>query len=206
LAAERGVISLSRQEAQRAAHQELSKHLYARERPSPLHRAAAAVLRWIGHRLDRLLAVTPGNGWGLLAIVAVVVVAGLVLRQFFGPARPALRRGPRDPSEQEMSLAELQARADRASAEQRWADAVRLRLQAVIRVLEERGVLDPRPGRTTGELVRDASAALGGHADLLARSGTTFERIWYGGRQASEADDALLRELQRALDREVTRV
>jgi hypothetical protein len=40
--------------------------------------------------------------------------------------------------------------AEAAAGEGRWADAVRERLRAVVRELESRGALDPRPGRTAG--------------------------------------------------------
>ena len=65
---------------------------------------------------------------------------------------------------------EHRAQAQAAAEQGRWAEAVRERLRAVVRELEARGALDPRPGRTAGEVARDGGAAVPDvAADLPAR-------------------------------------
>ena len=61
---------------------------------------------------------------------------------------------------------------------------MRERLRAVVRELESRGVLEPRPSRTADEVARDGSAAVPDLAEPLRRATTTFDEIWYGGRTA----------------------
>jgi hypothetical protein len=93
------------------------------------------------------------------------------------------------------TAAEHRAAADAHSAAGRWADAVRERLRAVIRSLEERGVLDERPGRTADEAATDAGAVLPSSAAELRRAARHFDEVWYGGRTAGPESDALLRGL-----------
>ena len=55
-------------------------------------------------------------------------------------------------------------------------------------------MLDPRPGRTAGEVARDGGAALPAVADGLRRGARVFDDVWYGGRPAGpEAYDVLVR-------------
>ena len=76
-----------------------------------------------------------------------------------------------------------------------WAEAIRERLRAIARELEQRGVLDPRPGRTAAELSREAGAQLPGLADELRTATSIFDEVWYGSRTATAADEELLRRL-----------
>ena len=57
-----------------------------------------------------------------------------------------------------------------------WAAAIRHRLRAVARQLEEDGVLNPVPGRTATELAADAGAAVPGLAGELTASRKGFQR------------------------------
>ena len=75
------------------------------------------------------------------------------------------------------------AAADAHAARGEWADAVRERLRAVVRSLEERAVLDERPGRTADEAAAEAGTALPTCADDLRRSARLFDDIW-GARNA----------------------
>jgi hypothetical protein len=77
---------------------------------------------------------------GLLAVVLTRV----------GPIARTKRERPLFEGARQLSAADHRSLADRAAAEGRFADAVRERLRAVVRELEARGVLDPRPGRTAG--------------------------------------------------------
>jgi hypothetical protein len=67
----------------------------------------------------------------------------------------------------------------------RHAEAIRERLRAIIRDLEERAILEPRVGRTADEVAAEAGAALPDVAADLARAARIFDEVWYGRRPAT---------------------
>jgi Domain of unknown function (DUF4129) len=93
------------------------------------------------------------------------------------------------------SAAEHRAAADAHAAAGRWAEAVRDRLRAIITGLEERTLLEPRPGRTADEAAADAGAVVPDCAADLRAAARVFDDIWYGARPADATHDALLRGL-----------
>ncbi len=155
--------------------------------------------RWITDGYHRLVDATPGGALGLLiVIVALVVVAALVVR------RSRIYRGTqgRDPEleiPRERTPEQLRAEADAFAASAEWALAVRARLRAAVLTLEQRGELDARPGRTASEIAAEASRVRPELSDPLWRGVLTFGEIWYGGRQATQADDEVLRTLDHAV-------
>ena len=90
--------------------------------------------------------------------------------------------------------------ADEAAADQRWADAVRERFRAVVRTLDERTLLDDRPGRTADEAAREAGRVLPDLAAGLTAAARLFDDVTYGDADAGPADDARLRALDQAVD------
>lgn len=203
--------SLDRDGAREEARRELSRPIYGREEPGWLRHA----IDWINEQIARLFdwldptpEITGGSpnytGLGAFAGVIVAVVLGIVLWRWLGPVR---RSAKGSVSEDELA-SPLTARTLRTEAEEharagRYAEAVRSRLRALVRMLEERGVLDPRPSRTAGELVDAVTAAVAedprGGIDALRRAVTVFNEVWYGGAEATaemyrvvvQADDAL---------------
>lgn len=67
------------------------------------------------------------------------------------------------------SAADHRTAAEAHAAAGRWTEAVQERMRAVVRSLEERTLLDPRPGRTADEAAAEASVSLPDHADEPAR-------------------------------------
>jgi hypothetical protein len=186
-------LDLDRDSARDLVREELSRREYDAAQPPSLLRLIGRGLRRIGELLDSSAGAVPGGRWGqllllllLLGLIAVVLtrVGPLASRE---PARAALFEGS-----EILSAAQHRSLAEQAAAEQRWADAVRERLRAVVRDLEARGVLDPRPGRTAGEVARDAGAAVPAVADELRRAAVLFDEIWYGGRTADASSYAAL--------------
>lgn len=183
----RAAPPITRDGARRDAARELSRHMYQAERPGPVHRAEA----WLADRLhglsDGLVGHLPGRGVGALGLVALAVVAVAGVRIWLGPARRTARRaelaadgahaGP-------ATAADLRAAADAYAARGAWAEAVRARLRAAVRCLEERGMAEPRPGRTLGELETVVGAAVPGAAAAFAGAARAFGEIWYGGARA----------------------
>jgi hypothetical protein len=188
-------VDLDRATAARAAREELAKLVYREAGPGLVERG----LRWLFELLDRLLAriagVSPGGYAGVVALVVVVVAIAVALRMGLGPMRrtssselPLFVGRPR-------TAAEHRAAAEAHAAAGRWAEAVRDRLRAVITSLEERTLLEPRPGRTADEAAADAGAVVPECAGDLRAAARTFDEIWYGGRPADATHDALLRRL-----------
>lgn len=174
---------LGRQDAQDAARRELSRSEYAAARPPLLLRAIGRALRWVGHLLAN---VTGGVGTGLVArvlLVALLLAAVAVALVRLGPVRAsASRAGAVFDGGRALTAQEHRAASEAMAREGRYAEAVRERLRAVVRELEERGVLDPRPGRTAGEVARDGGAAVPVLAADLRRAAAVFDEVWYGGR------------------------
>jgi len=188
-----GLLALApgRDEAADAARRELTRPQYESAQPSWLVRALSRAAEELSDLLSRLTGL-PGGRTGVVLAVALLggLVALLLVR--LGP----LRRRSAAP-DLFTGATVLTAQGHRAAAEEaarsgRWADAVRERLRAVVRDLEQRGVLDPRPGRTAGEVARDGGAALPAVADGLRRGATVFDDVWYGGRPAGPQEYEVL--------------
>lgn len=190
---------VTRDGARDAAHQELSKLIYAKERPSLTTRILRAIGRWFRHLLDQLLSVTPGRGLGVVVILVVLVVVAIVLRRYLGPVRASAAPAVPHLTDAARTPAQLRRDADELAAAGRYADAVRDRLRALVRTLEDQGVLDYRPGRTADEVAREAGPAIGARAEQLRACTRDFDEIWYGGRPAGSDDYDRIRDLDSAL-------
>lgn len=190
---------ITRDGARDAARSELSKLVYAKEKPSLTTRILRAVARWFRHLLEHLLSVTPGRGLGAVVLLVVIVLAAVVLRRYLGPVRTAAPAPLPDLTETVRSAAQLRRDADGLAARGSYAEAVRDRLRALVRTLEDQGILDYRPGRTADEVAREAAPAVGARADQLRACARDFDEIWYGGRPAGPDDYDRVRELDEAL-------
>jgi hypothetical protein len=193
---------VGRDEARQAAQRELSKGVYTQNEPGPVERAVQKVLNWLDELLDRVAAVTPGGTLGLLILLGLLVGLALLVAWRTGPVRRGARAGA---SVVELSgpldAAEHRRRADAYAAEGRFAEAVRERMRAIVRELEARGVIEPRPGRTADEVAREAGTAVPAVAPDLKAAATVFDEVWYGGRPATAQADALLRQADQRVQR-----
>lgn len=177
--------------AQDEARRELSRDVYGRQHPhSPgwLHK----VTHWIDHLLDKIFVHTNGSGdytgLGILAVVLAAVAVVVVLRLWLGPVRRSARsHRPDTDLASPLSAKALRAEAEGFAQAGRYAEAVRSRLRAIVRMLEEKGVLDPRPSRTAGELVTEMGAVSATGLDELRQAVAVFNDVWYGGRPADAA-------------------
>ncbi|HET6728180.1 MAG TPA: DUF4129 domain-containing protein [Jiangellaceae bacterium] len=188
-------VDLGRDEARERARVELADPVYYE--PPLLQR----IIEWLLERVSELFARTAGalSGpvglavlLGLLALVTVVVV-----RRVGPPARRARTAGVMFATRRRSS-AEHRAEADAAAARRDWRVAVVERYRAVVAGLEERGVIDPRPGRTADEAAADAGAVLPAVATDLGAGARLFDAVHYGNRPATADDDASLRRLDDA--------
>lgn len=192
-------VDLGREAAQEAAREELAKQVYREAGPGLVERA----VRWLYGRfadaLDEVAAVSPGGYLGVVVVLLLLVAAAVAIRLRVGPMG---RRAALDESlfvGRERSADEHRAAADSHARAGEWAEALRERLRAVVRSLEERAVLEPRPGRTADEAAAQAGAALPSCAAELAAAARLFDDVWYGGRPAGPEADASLRELDRTV-------
>jgi hypothetical protein len=192
-------VELDRAAARQAAREELAKQIYRDAGPSLSERA----LRWFYEHLVRLLdgaaGVSPGGYTGLVAVVIVLVAAGVAFRVGVGPMRRAVNRDEPLFVGRARTARQHRAAADEHAAAGRWAEAMRDRLRAVITLLEERTLIDPRPGRTADEAAAAAGEAVPGCAADLRAAAKAFDEVWYGGRPAGPGHDAALRALDEAV-------
>jgi hypothetical protein len=195
---------ITRDGAAHAAHSELSKHIYQQARPSITQQVLGAIWRWLVKAYDRIVDATPGGAVGLLVIIALLALVTVFVtrRGVSGKRRSGAASGLDLPAD--ISSEQLRAEADAFASRGQWSEAVRARLRAVVRALEERGVLDPRPGRTAAEVAAEAGSARPEWRDPLWKGALTFGEIWYGRRPATAEDDAVLRELDTTLRRSRT--
>jgi len=177
-------VLIDRDAAHDAAQRELSKPIYPKEDFSD------RLNDWINDFIYRLVSKAsdvPG-GWFTVAVlltllaVAIVIAVRIVRRtmrtnrkgdfQLFGAA--------------ELTAAEHRATAERFAAEGDWATAIRHRLRAVARQLEENGVLNPVPGRTANELATDAARSFPDLRAELVNAAASFNDVTYGERPGTE--------------------
>lgn len=194
-----GVDDITRDAARRAAREELLDRKYADAQPPLVVRLLGRLLRELTELLNRAAAGVPGGKLGLLllALVLAAFVAVVVIR--LRPLGGAAGSADVFTTGSALTAAEHRALADQAAAAGQWADAVRERLRAIVRELEARGVLEPRPSRTAGEVARDSSAAVPEIAEPLRRATGLFDEIWYGGRPATPSSYDVLVAADRAV-------
>ena len=178
------LLALDRDAAREAARDELRRREYADAQPPLLVRAVGRALRELGELLDRAALAAPGGRLGLLALFVLLALLVAVVLARVGPLARSSAPAALFDGAPVLGASGHRELAERAAAEGRWADAVRERLRAIVRELEARGALDPRPGRTAGEVARDGGAAVPSAADDLHRAAVLFDEVWYGGRPA----------------------
>lgn len=186
-------IDIDREAAHEAAQRELAKPIYPKE--SLTDRLG----EWLDDLLNRLVSqgsTVPG-GWLTLTVLTVLVLVALVVAVRIARNTMSTNRsgdyglfGAR-----ELTAAEHRATAQRAAAQGDWSAAIRHRLRAVARQLEESGLLNPVPGRTASELAHDAGVLLPGFAAELGSAATAFNDVTYGERPGTEAGYQMIAEL-----------
>jgi hypothetical protein len=176
--------------ARRAAKAELAHREYHRDDPGLL----ARITHWVERRLADLLS---GSG-GTHALLLVLVVAAVIVVVLAVRAGAPARRHQGDAADGLDPLAPVAARDHRRIAAQltadgRRAEALREWLRAAVAAIEERGVLPPRPGRTGASTAREAGPLLPSVAADLQAATSAFDEVWFGGREATDADVASAR-------------
>ncbi len=186
-------IDIDRDAAHQAAQSELNKPIYVKAS------AGEQFANWVNELIYRLLQKTasiPG-GWltatVLFILLAIAVVAAIHI------ARRTMRTNRGGDyllfEAAQLTAAQHRATAQSYAAESNWAAAIRHRLRAVARQLEETGILNPAPGRTANELARDAGAALPHLAGELSQAATAFNDVTYGEQPGTEGAYQMIADL-----------
>lgn len=192
-------VEPTEEEARRWLVEELSRAEYDAARPSLLDR----FVEWLFDLLDLDAVPSAGEGLGAALIALILVVALVVVVRVVGPVQRAGRRraGGSVFDDEIVSADEHRRRADRFAAAEQWAEAVRERFRALVRALEERAVLDERPGRTADEASAEAGVALPDLAGALAAAAHTFDDVCYGGRSADAEQHRAVQGLEQQVAR-----
>ncbi|MEV7275809.1 DUF4129 domain-containing protein [Streptomyces sp. NPDC093111] len=197
-------VDIPRVPAQEAAERELSKPMYHENDPNLLQRGLDRFWDWVGRLFDSASGVTPGGVVGVVAIVVVVLaVIGALWWRLGTPRRSPAATGGGDSlfDDGPRTAAEHRAAATRHAAAGQWNQAVQERMRAIVRSLEERALLDPRPGRTADEAAAEAGRSLPAHADGLRSAARAFDDVTYGGRTADEPAYRRVEQLDTAVER-----
>jgi hypothetical protein len=178
-------VIIDRDAAHDAAQRELSKPIYPKENFSE------RINEWINDFIYRLIvkgSEVPGGWFTVAVLLTLAVVAFIVAVRI---ARRTMRTNRNGDFElfdtAELSAAEHRATAERFAAEGDWTAAIRHRLRAIARQLEENDVLNPVPGRTANELARDAGQSIPQLASELTSAAASFNDVTYGERPGTEA-------------------
>ncbi|GIF77024.1 DUF4129 domain-containing protein [Asanoa siamensis] len=163
-------------------------------------------------------------GWQLLILLLLATVVALVWsnwaklrtirlrwpRRRRRPVETPVEASPTEPETVEpdalpdLPAATFLSRADQFAARGQWAEAVRERLRAVVRLLVDRKVIEHHPGWTVTELAAAAGRSAPATDQPLGAAGLVFSDIWYGQKQATEDDDTAMKGFASDVDRALT--
>lgn len=186
-------IDIDREAAHQAAQRELDKPIY------PKDSLTKELTDWIDEQLYRILekgSSIPG-GWFtitvllillMIAVTAAVQIARRTMRTNRGGDYQLFDAG-------QLTAAQHRSTAESYAAEGNWAAAIRHRLQAVARELEETGMLNPAAGRTANELASDAGEVLPHLAGELTQAATAFNDVTYGERPGTQGAYQMIADL-----------
>jgi hypothetical protein len=177
-------IDIDRDAAHEAAQRELAKPIY------PKASLTERFSEWLDDLIFRIIregSSLPG-GWFTISVLLIILAVAIVVAVRIARRTMRTNRGSEHAlfDSHELSAAQHRATAEQYAADSNWAAAIRHRLRAVARQLEEDGVLNPVPGRTATELAKYAGAAVRDLAGELLRAATAFNDVTYGERPGTE--------------------
>ena len=186
-------IDVDRDAAHEAAEHELSKPIY------PKASLTERVTEWINELLYRIVAEGSSVPGGWFTISVLLILLAIAVAAAVRIARRTMRtnRGADYTlfGSHELSAAEHRTTAEQYAAGGNWAAAIRHRLRAVARQLEQSSVLTPIPGRTATELARDAGKVVPDLAAELLRAADAFNDVTYGERPGTESAYRMIADL-----------
>jgi hypothetical protein len=178
-------IDIDREAAHEAARRELDKPIYPKAGPTQ------RIHEWIHELLYRLLekgSSIPGGWFTVSVLVSLLIVAVVVAIRIARRTIRTHRGGDFQLFDSgELSAAQHRATAEDFAAQGDWTAAIRHRLRAVARALEEARILNPAPGRTANELARDAGERMPHLASEFSQAASAFNDVTYGERPGTSA-------------------
>ncbi|MBI2699739.1 MULTISPECIES: DUF4129 domain-containing protein [Mycobacterium] len=186
-------IDIDRDAAHDLAQRELNKPIYPRQTLTD------AIIDKINEFLLKLLLKTShiSGGWFTVTVLLIVVAVAVFVAVRIARRTMRTNRGGDYQlfDAGQLSAAQHRATAEAFAAEGNWAAAIRHRLRAVARELEETNVLTQVPGRTANELAHDAGEALPHLAAELSQAATAFNDVTYGERPGTQAAYQMIADL-----------
>ena len=183
-------------EARRAAGRELSRPIYHDH-----HDLWDRLWSWIRGLFDADGMVPGAPPWVSTLIVVLVVAAGIALLILLltrlSSARRVVTPPPLSVLTDDRDADTLTRAADAAAVQADFATAVVERFRAIIRSLDERGIIDEYPGMTALEAATLTHRALGEHRVVspLYEAAHLFDAVLYGRVVSTSAQDQQMREL-----------
>lgn len=186
-------VDIDREAAHEAAQRELAKPIY------PKASWSDRIGDWLDDLLYRIVmegSKLPG-GWFTLSVLLIVLAVAIVVAVRIARRTMRTNRGGDEAlfGSRELSATQHRGLAEQYAAEGNWAAAIRHRLRAVARQLEEDGVLNPVPGRTATELGVDAGTERPDLAGEFRRAVEAFNDVTYGERPGTEPGYRLIADL-----------
>ena len=192
-------IDIDRDAAHEAAQRELAKPIY------PKASLTERLSEWLDDLLYRIVqegSSLPG-GWFTISVLLIILAVAIVVAVRIARRTMRTNRGGKHAlfDTHELSAAQHRATAEQYAAEGNWAAAIRHRLRAIARQLEEDGVLNPVPGRTATELAKDAGKTVPDLAGELLQAANAFNDVTYGERLGTEPAYRMIADLDDHLRR-----
>ncbi len=178
-------LDIDRDAAHDAAQRELAKPIYPK---ASLTERFTEWLQDLIYRIAQQGSQLPG-GWFTISVLLILLAVAIVVAVRIARRTMRTNRGSEQSlfDSHEMTAAQHRAVAEQCAAQRDWAAAIRHRLRAIARQLEEDGVLESVPGRTATELAVVAGAAFGELAGELTRAAVHFNDVTYGDHPGTEA-------------------
>lgn len=158
------------------------------------------VMEWLANFFDGLFKIGSGSSPVLLAAVVLGVIAVIVGVSLLvaGPIRRRRRltQSAQVLADEDRSTQELRASALNLAGAGQWRLAVLDLFRALVRSLEDRAILDERPGRTAEEAARAAAERFPALAGDLAGAGQMFDAAFYGERDVDQAGFDWMRDVE----------
>ena len=192
-------IDIDRDAAHEAAQRELAKPIY------PKASLTERLSEWLDDLLYRIVqegSSLPG-GWFTISVLLIILAVAIVVAVRIARRTMRTNRGGKHAlfDTHELSAAQHRATAEQYAAAGNWAAAIRHRLRAIARQLEEDGVLNPVPGRTATELAKDAGKTVPDLAGELLQAANAFNDVTYGERLGTEPAYRMIADLDDHLRR-----
>lgn len=186
-------LDIDRDAAHEAAQRELAKPIYPK---ASLTDRFSEWLQDLLYRIAQEGSQLPG-GWFTISVLLIILAVAIVVAVRIARRTMRTDRGGEQAllDSRERTAAQYRATAELHAAQGDWSPAIRNRLRAIARQLEEDHVLEAVPGRTATELAADAGAAVPALATELADAAIAFNDVSYGEQPGTEAGYRMIADL-----------